>query len=296
MQLRELQLIKEYSGTVYFGDCLHVMQDLTADSVDLIVTSPPYANMRAHTYGGIDHDLYVPWFCERAEQMLRILKPTGSLVVNIKEDVVDGERHLYVYELILALRNELGFRFIDEYIWHKSNPAPGLRKYRMVDAFERLLHFSLQTELKINREAVKVPARSTKYLNRTPTEKDMVVRYRSTGSGHSTREANFFGRTHVYPSNVLHKPVICYGTGHSAAYSEWIPEFFIKLFTDAGDTVLDPFLGSGTTYRVAKRLGRRPLGVENLHSDTQMDLGDEDVEIIYRDGQNKHLNRAQASR
>ena len=78
----------------------------------------------------------------------------------------------------------------------------------------------------------------------------------------------------VYPTNVLHRSPIAHNTGHSAAFPEWLPEFFIKLFTDPGDVVLDPFLGSGTTYRVAKRLGRIPVGIE-LDAASPMDLADD---------------------
>ena len=70
------------------------------------------------------------------------------------------------------------------------------------------------------------------------------------------------GKRTVYPSNVLHRSPIAHNTGHSAAFPEWLPEFFILLFTDEGDVVLDPFSGSGTTYRVAERLKRVPVGID----------------------------------
>ena len=78
---------------------------------DLIVTSPPYADARKHTYGGIAPECYVEWFCERAEQFHRVLAPHGNFVLNIKEKAVSGERHTYVLDLILALKREVGFRW-----------------------------------------------------------------------------------------------------------------------------------------------------------------------------------------
>ena len=85
------------------GDCVDVLKGEADDSFDLIFTSPPYADRRAKTYGGIKPDKYVEWFIPRAEQFLRVLKPTGTFVLNIKEKVEKGERHTYVLELILAL-------------------------------------------------------------------------------------------------------------------------------------------------------------------------------------------------
>ena len=96
----------EWANRVHIGDCLDIMRTLPADSIDLIVTSPPYADARAHTYGGISPDDYVEWFTKRAEEMFRILKPTGSFALNIKEKVVDGQRHTYVLDLILALSRD----------------------------------------------------------------------------------------------------------------------------------------------------------------------------------------------
>ena len=127
------------------------MRGLPDDSVDLIVTSPPYADARKHTYGGVPPHRYVDWFCERAAEMRRILAPTGSFVLNIKEKAVDGERHTYVLELILALKRDVGFRWVEEYIWHKTTAAPGKWKYRFRDSWERLLHFSKTRDVKMNR-------------------------------------------------------------------------------------------------------------------------------------------------
>ena len=110
---------------IHAGDCLEVLQTMPADSVDLIVTSPPYAERRKATYGGIPADEYVEWFIPRAEAMKRVLKPTGSFILNIWEHCHKGERHTYVLELVLAMRRA-GWKWIEEYIWRKLNPIPGI--------------------------------------------------------------------------------------------------------------------------------------------------------------------------
>lgn len=248
---------------VHHGDCLEVMRGLPSECVDLIVTSPPYADARAHTYGGVSPDEYVAWFLERGVEMRRILKPTGSFVLNIKEKAVDGQRHTYVLKLILALKEQAGFRWVEEYIWHKTTCAPGKWKYRFRDAWERILHFSKTKDFKMNQEAVKVPIGDwTKARLRNMNDNDRSRQESSTRSGVGRRIAAWEGKDKVYPSNVLYKPPVCHNTGHSAAYPEWLPEFFIQLFTDEGDTVLDPFLGSGTTCRVAQQLQRNSIGIE----------------------------------
>ena len=248
---------------VHCGDCLDVMNKMPDNSVDLIVTSPPYADARSHTYGGISPDEYVEWFVLRAKQMHRILKPTGSFVLNIKEKAVSGERHIYVLELILALKREVRFRWVEEYIWHKTTAAPGKWKYRFRDSWERILHFSKTKDIKMNQDAVKVPIGNWKDSRlKNMSKNDLVRRGSATQSGIGRRIAAWEGKNTVYPSNVLHKSPVAHNTGHSAPFPEWLPEFFIKLFTDEGDVVLDPFSGSGTTCRVADRLKRLPIGIE----------------------------------
>lgn len=255
--------MNKWKEKVHCGDCLDVLKAMPANSVDLIVTSPPYADARAHTYGGVKPDDYVEWFGERAKQMKRVLKPTGSFVLNIKEKAVDGERHTYVLDLILHLKREVGFRWVEEYIWHKTTAAPGKWKYRFRDSWERILHFSKTKDLKMNQDEVKIPVGDwTETRLRNMSANDLVRQASSTNPKMGRKIAAWSGRKTVYPTNVLHKSPIAHNTGHSAAFPEWLPEFFIKLFSDEGDIVLDPFNGSGTTYRVAERLARIPVGIE----------------------------------
>ena len=260
---------------VHYGDCLDVMWTFPSGSVDLIFTSPPYANARAKTYGGIDPDDYVEWFLPRAEEMKRLLKPTGSLVINIKEKVVDGQRHTYVLDLIKALKDDAGLFWCEEYIWHKSTSMPGYWRNRFRDSWERLLHFTIDGFPKINQEAVMVPAgEDVRYRvseSRDIPYTDTIRRRSASGAPFGVNRMNWRGREMVNPGNVLHGSPVTRNTGHSAAFPEWLPEWFIKLFTDPGDVVLDPFLGSGTTYRVAQRMGRVPVGIE-INPDTNVNL------------------------
>ena len=125
------------------GDCLDVLLRLPDGCVDLAVTSPPYADRRKTTYGGIHPDRYVEWFMPRTAQIKRVLKPQGSFVLNIKEKTYNGERHTYVIELILAMK-ESGWLWTEEYVWHKKNCYPGKWPNRFRDAWERCLQFNKQ--------------------------------------------------------------------------------------------------------------------------------------------------------
>ena len=94
---------KKYTE-IYHGNCLDILKGFQDECVNLIVTSPPYADQRKNIYDGASADKYVEWFLPMAEQFKRVLKPEGSFVLNIKERVVNGERHTYVLELILEIR------------------------------------------------------------------------------------------------------------------------------------------------------------------------------------------------
>jgi len=114
----------EFQNRLLAGDCRDLLPEFPDESVALVVTSPPYADSRKSVYGGVHPDDYVEWFAPMGEELLRVTKSDGSFVLNIKEKVVDGERHTYVLELILALKKQ-GWKWTDEYIWHKRNCAPG---------------------------------------------------------------------------------------------------------------------------------------------------------------------------
>ncbi len=246
------------------GDCLEALKSFNDNSFDLIITSPPYADRRVHTYGGIKPEHYVEWFLPRSEQFLRVLKPTGSFVLNIKEKAENGERHTYVLELILALRKQ-GWLWTDEYIWHKRNCYPGKWPNRFRDAWERCLHFTKARKFKMNQDAVMVPMGDWAEARLKSLGKNDVVRFDSqVGSGFGKNIANWAQRSMAYPTNVLHLATECGNKNHSAAFPRALPEWFIKLFTDEGDRVLDPFAGSGTTIEVAKELRRNAVGIEIL--------------------------------
>lgn len=246
------------------GDCLDVLRQFDDDKFDLIVTSPPYADSRDKTYGGIKPEEYVEWFLPRAQEFQRVLKPTGTFILNIKEKALNGERHTYVLELILAMR-KLGWLWTEEFIWHKKNCYPGKWPNRFRDAWERCLQFNKTKKFKMLQDEVRVPMGSWAETRLKSLGKNDVVRFDSqVGSGFGKNIANWLDRDLAYPSNVLHLATESGNKRHSAAFPSALPEWFIKLFTEPGDWVLDPFLGSGTTVEMAEKLQRNSVGIDIL--------------------------------
>ena len=258
----------DYEGVVaskiFQGDCLNVLRDMPSNSVDLIVTSPPYADQRAATYGGIRPDDYVEWFTPIAAELLRVLKPDGTFILNIKEKTVDGERHTYVIELILAMR-AMGWRWTEEFVWSKKNSFPGKWANRFRDGWERLLQFNKEKKFNMYQDAVRVPVGDwaiSRLKNLSDT--DMRRDNSKVGSGFGKNVSSWVGRDTVYPNNVLTLATESSNKKHSAVYPVGLPSWFIQLFTQPGDVVLDPFLGSGTTCVAAMRLNRQSYGIELL--------------------------------
>ncbi|UTY23669.1 DNA-methyltransferase [Treponema denticola] len=244
------------------GDCLEKLKELPNSSVDLIVTSPPYADQRKNTYGGIKPEKYVSWFLPIAAELFRVLKNDGTFILNIKEKVQNGERNTYVLELILEMKKQ-GWLWTEEFIWHKKNCYPGKWPNRFRDAWERLLQFNKIKKFNMYQEAVMVPMGDwAKNRLKNLSEIDKIRDNSKVGSGFGKNISNWLERDMAYPTNVLHLATECSNKNHSAAFPESLPEWFIKLFTQEYDTVLDPFMGSGTTVFVANRMNRHAIGID----------------------------------
>jgi len=252
----------DINSRLILGDCLEKLKSLESSSVDLIVTSPPYADQRKSTYGGIKPEKYVEWFIPRANEFLRVLKPTGTFILNIKERVSRGERHTYVLDLIAEMKKN-GWLWTEEFIWHKKNCHPGKWPNRFRDAWERLLQFNKQRKFAMYQEEVMVPVgewSKTRLKNLSETDKRRDNS--KVGSGFGKNISNWVGRDKVYPSNVLHLATESNNKNHSAVFPKSLPAWFIKLFTKPKGVVLDPFLGSGTTCIAALELDRNSIGIE----------------------------------
>jgi site-specific DNA-methyltransferase (adenine-specific) len=263
--IEKINLFSQKDGRkadIILGDCLDALKKMKSNSIDLIVTSPPYADQRKNTYGGIHPDKYVEWFLPIAKELLRVLKPTGTFILNIKEKVSDGERHTYTMDLVIAMKKQ-GWLWTEEFIWHKKNCYPGKWPNRFRDAWERLLQFNKNKNFNMYQEAVMVQMgdwAKTRLKNLSETDKRRDNS--RVGSGFGKNISKWVGREKAYPSNVLVMATETSNKKHSAVFPKELPSWFIRLFTQPGDVVLDPFLGSGTTSIAALELDRNSIGIE----------------------------------
>ena len=247
---------------IFNGDCLNILKQFPDDCIDLIVTSPPYVDSRKKDYGGINPSEYVEWFLPRIKEFYRVLKPKGTFILNIKEKVVNGERHTYAIELIMEMR-KMGWLWTEEFIWHKKNSFPGKWPNRFRDAWERCLQFNKNYKFKMYQDVVKVPIGSWAQTRlKNLSEKDMIRLNSNSKSGFGKKVSNWKRKEKVYPTNVLHIATECGNKNHSAVFPIDLPTWFIKLFTKKGDIVLDPFIGSGTTAQACLTLKRNFIGIE----------------------------------
>lgn len=244
--------------TLLQGDCKDRLKEIPDASVDLIFTSPPYAERRKKAYNSIPKNKYVDWFLPIGKELKRVLKPDGSFMLNIKADCEDGERSLYVMELVIALRNQVGFKFIDEYIWYKS-ASPRKKTFRLKNAWEPIYHFSLGNNY-IDHEAIKIKSVAT-FANKKGTVALDSITGNMGGYHKIAKQVEGF----TDPDNIIYAPtalLIRDKYPHPAKFPLPLADFFVRGFSRPDGVVLDPFAGSGITALASLIRGRKAVSIE----------------------------------
>ena len=230
---------------------------------DLIVTSPPYADARRNHYDSIHPDKYDEWFVQFHEAFWNSLKEDGSLVINIKDKVLNGVRHRYVWRTIDRLVG-LGWNCIEDYIWQKPNPMPGYWPTRLRDGWEYCFHLAKSKRPYMNQDAVRIPiGKWAKTRLENLGEGDKKRHNSENDSGFGRDLSRWVGKDMVLPSNVLTFSPVTKNKGHPAAFPVDLPVFFIKMLSRPGGLVIDPFAGSGTTAIAALSLQRDCVLIDN---------------------------------
>lgn len=247
-------------GALYLCDGLDMLREVPDDSVDLVVTSPPYD--RQPKYGNGEryrNDWYWGYFLKLTGEIRRVLSPRGSFVLNYRSKRHGKERGTLQYELVFLLR-EQGFLFAEDFVWGKPSPPPGRFTHFLKDAVEYCFQFAKTDDWQFFPEQCLTPARwDRKDVER---RKRLAHNYeRANAPSGQGRKRVQAGPDLVRPSTLLRfEPEFqANPTGHPARFPVDLPEFFIRLFTRPGDLVVDPFAGTCTTAVAAEKLSRRWL-------------------------------------
>jgi len=264
-------------GRAFCADSLEYMKSMRKGTIDLVVTSPPYALHFKKEYGNVDQAEYVKWFLPFAEQIKRVLKDDGSFVLNVGGAWTPGApvRSLYHYRLLLALCDEIGFHLCQEFFWYNpaKMPAPAewvnVRRIRVKDSVEYMFWLSANPFAKAdNKQVLQEYSADMKRLIKRG------VKNTKRPSGHNINGTFAKDKGGSIPANLIEcgnnesnsayiKESKKQGKKiHPARYPAKLPEFFIKFLTEPKDKVMDPFAGSNTTGRVAEDLGRKWISIE----------------------------------
>lgn len=277
---RETVLYGTTLGAQVVGDSQDLLALLPEESVDLIVTSPPFALLREKTYGNEAQAAYVQWLAGFGKAALRVLKPTGSLVLDLGHAYQRGKpvRSLYNYRVLLSFVDDLGYHLAQEFFWHNPAKLPSpiewvnKRKIRVKDSVNTVWWLSKSENPKADVRKVLGP-----YSPRMEQLLKGAEGFYAPGlrpSGHDVGSAFRRRNEGAIPPNLLTLPNTESNSyylrtcrqlelrSHPARFPAGLPKFFIQMLTDPGDLVLDIFAGSNTTGHVAELAGRRWLSFE----------------------------------
>ena len=264
-------------GSVYLADSLDVMKTMKPRTVDLIMTSPPFGLTREKEYGNVREQAYLDWFKPFATAFHRVLKDSGSLVIDIGGAWKPGHpvRSLYHFKLLIMLCEEFGFHLAQEFYWWNPSKLPSpaewvnIRRIRVKDGINTIWWLSKTEWPRASNRRVLQPY--------SPSMENLLANgYRSKKrpSGHDISDNFLINNGAAIPPNLIaiantesnsfylrycqeHEIPV-----HPARYPADLPEYFVRLLTDAGDMVIDPFAGSCVTGEVAERLGRKWICAE----------------------------------
>jgi site-specific DNA-methyltransferase (cytosine-N4-specific) len=264
-------------GSILQGDSLEYLATLKAGSVDLIVTSPPFGLVRKKEYGNVESHEYIEWFRPFGKELKRVLKPSGSLVVDIGGAWIPGQptRSLYHFELAIMLCRDVGMYLAQEFFWWNPSKLPSpaewvtVRRVRVKDAVNMVWWFSLSPWPKASNKRVLAP-----YSDAMKGLLKNGYRAKLRPSGHDISNKFSTNNGAAIPPNLLAIPntesnsyYLRYCEQHKlkphpARFPAALPEFFIRMLTNEGDVVVDPFAGSCVTGEVSERLRRKWTCIE----------------------------------
>ena len=273
----KMQFYTTKLGKIYLGDSLEVLGEIAAKSVDLIMTSPPFGLVRKKEYGNVEAKQYLDWFKPFAGQFKRVLRDSGSLVIDVGGSWNPGEptRSLYHFKLLIMLCEEFNFHLAQDFYWWNPSrlPTPAewvtVRRIRVKDAINTVWWLSTTPWPKASNRRVLQPY--------SPSMRELLekgYKAKKRPSGHDISEKFSINNGAAIPPNLIAVPNTesnsfylryCQEKGikpHPARYPAELPEYFIRMLTDEDDVVVDPFAGSCVTGEVSERLGRRWICAE----------------------------------
>ena len=227
--------------------------------VQLVFTSPPYAEQRSEQYGGIPATSYVTWFGQVEAAVRPVVSPRGHVVINIKPHATDCQRDLYVSDLVTWLVRAAGWLFVDEFVWLRTG-IPQQVTHRFKNAFEPVYWFAKTPDYAWYPETVRHASDDVPIALGSGAGDTNAARRQGKGGG--AIQGNTIAPGLAYPSNVLDFKQNAPALGHPAAFPVQLPSFFVQCMSQTGEVVLDPFVGSGTTIMACEMLERRGVAID----------------------------------
>jgi site-specific DNA-methyltransferase (adenine-specific) len=245
---------------ILHGDCLELMKTLPDESIDLIITSPPYADLKTYKdFKGISADEYVDWIFPRIQEIFRVLKPTGSFILNINDKVENRFRHPYVFDLVSKICRETEFKMFERLFWNKMKGLAHSKRFG--DRVEFIFWFVKSKDFTFHIDEMRVPYTEGAKKRLKYDIKKRFVRTEEEQPQYKEMNENEKGGLPTTLVNISSE-VKRVSNIHFAVFPEQLVEYFIKGSTNVGDVVLDTFMGTGTTLRVCERLGRKSIGMD----------------------------------